>query len=123
MDQLRWGVLSTANIGIRAVIPAIQHSRNGRLVAIASRTMDRARDAAGRLGVGRAHGAYQALLDDREVQAVYIPLPNSMHREWTIRCAEAGKHVLCEKPLGVSAAECEEMIAACRQHGVLLLLM
>jgi predicted dehydrogenase len=120
MDQLQWGVLSTANIGIRAVIPAIRASRNGRVVAIASRTIERARDAAGPLGI-RALGSYQALLDDPEVQAVYIPLPNSMHREWTIRCAEAGKHVLCEKPLAISAAECEEMIAACRQHRVALM--
>jgi predicted dehydrogenase len=121
MEPLRWGVLSVANIGIRAVIPAIQRARNGRVVAVASRTAERARDVAGRLGIGRAHGSYQALLDDPDVHAVYIPLPNSMHREWTIRCAEAGKHVLCEKPLGLSAAECEEMIAACRQHGVRLM--
>jgi predicted dehydrogenase len=113
-------VLSTANIGIRAVIPAIQLSRNGKVVAIASRTLERAREAAAPLGV-RAYGSYQALLDDPDVQAIYIPLPNSMHREWTIRCAEAGKHVLCEKPLATSAAECEDMIDSCRRHGVVLM--
>ncbi|MGQ0572191.1 MAG: Gfo/Idh/MocA family protein [Armatimonadota bacterium] len=121
MEPVRWGVLGTANIGVRAVIPAIRQSRNGRLVAIASRTVAKAEEAATRLGIPRAWGSYDALLDDPEVGAVYIPHPNSMHREWTIRCAEAGKHVLCEKPLGVTAAECREMIAVCRQHGVALM--
>jgi predicted dehydrogenase len=114
-------VLGVAGIAVRAVIPAIQRARNARLVAIASRASGRAEDAAGRLGIPRAHGAYEALLADPEVDAVYIPLPNSLHREWTIRCAEAGKHVLCEKPLALTAAEAEEMAAACRQHGVVLM--
>lgn len=121
MDTIRWGVLGVANIGERAVIPAIQRSRNGRLVAIASRDAPRAQDAARRLGIPRAHGSYEALVVDPEVQAVYIPLPNSLHHRWTIRAAEAGKHVLCEKPLAPSAAECAEMIDACRQHGVTLM--
>ncbi len=121
MDSIHWGVLGVANIAVRAVIPPIQRSSNGRVVAIASRTVTKARDAARRLGIPKAYGSYEALLDDPDVRAVYIPLPNSLHREWTIRCAEAGKHVLCEKPLGVSAAECEEMIAACGQHGVILM--
>ncbi len=120
MDEVRWGVLGVANIAVRAVIPAIQHARRSRLVAIASRTAERAQEAAQRLGI-RAHRSYEALVADPEVDAIYIPLPNSLHRDWTIRCAQAGKHVLCEKPLGVSAAECEEMIAACRQHRVVLL--
>jgi predicted dehydrogenase len=110
-----------ANIAVRAVIPALKRARNGRLVAIASRTTEKARDAAQRLEIPRAHASYEALLADPDVQAVYIPLPNSMHREWTIRCAEAGKHVLCEKPLSLTAAECQEMIAACRRHGVILM--
>ncbi len=121
MDKVRWGVLSVANIGVRAVIPAIQHARRSQLVAIASRTADRAQEAAQRLGIPKAHGSYDALLADPDVDAIYIPLPNSMHREWTIRCAQAGTHVLCEKPLGLNAAECEEMIAACRQHNVTLM--
>ncbi len=121
MDPVRWGVLGVANIAKRAVIPAIQRSHNGRLDAIASRTPSRAEAAARELGISRGHGSYEALLDDPDVQAVYIPLPNSLHREWTVRCAEAGKHVLCEKPLGLSAGECDEMIAACRQHGVVLM--
>jgi predicted dehydrogenase len=114
-------MMGVANIGLRAVIPAIQASSNGRLVAIASRTEARAREAAARLDFPRAHGTYEGLLADPEVDAVYIPLPNSLHREWTIRCAEAGKHVLCEKPLAMTAADCEAMIAACRRHGVVLM--
>ena len=120
-DAIRWGVLGVANIARRAVIPAITRSRNGRLAAIASRGRARAEDAAREFGFGRAHGSYEGLLDDPDVQAVYIPLPNALHREWTIRCAESGKHVLCEKPLALSPAECDEMIAACRQHRVLLM--
>lgn len=118
---IRWGVLGVSSIAVNRVIPAIQRSSNGRVVAIASRTIQRARDAAARLDIPTAHAGYQAVLDDLAIQAVYIPLPNTLHREWTIRAAQAGKHVLCEKPLGVSAAECHEMSAACRQLGVLLM--
>ncbi len=121
MDRLRWGVLGVANIGLRAVIPAIQASSNGRLVAIASRQEARAREAAARIGGIRAHGTYQALLEDPGVDAVYIPLPNALHREWTIRAAAAGKHVLCEKPLATTVADAEAMIAACHRHGVVLM--
>ncbi len=121
MERVRWGVLGVANIAIRAVMPAIQHARGSRLVAIASRTTSRAQEAAQRLNIPRAYGSYETLLGDPDVQAVYIPLPNSMHREWTLRCAQAGKHVLCEKPLSLTAAECEEMVAACRRHGVVLM--
>lgn len=121
MNPVRWGVLGVASIALRAVIPAIQRSTNGRLVAIASRGAARAQDAAARLGIPRAHGSYEALLADPEVDAIYIPLPNALHRGWTIRCAEAGKHVLCEKALAVTSADALEMIAACRKHGVLLM--
>ena len=121
MDAVRWGVLGVAGIAVRAVMPAIQRSQNGRLVAIASRVAAKAEEAARRTGIARAHGSYEALLNDPDVQAVYIPLPNSLHREWTIRCAEAGKHVLCEKPLALSPAQCDEMIAACTQHRVVLM--
>ncbi len=120
-DRLRWGVLSVANIAVRAVIPAMERARRSDLTAIASRSTARAQEAATTLGIPRAHGSYEALLADPEVDAIYIPLPNSMHREWTIRCAQAGKHVLCEKPLGLTAVECDEMIAACRQHRVVLM--
>jgi predicted dehydrogenase len=118
---LRWGVMSTANIGRAAVNPAIQASTNGTLEAVASRDAERTRAFAQAHGIGRHHGSYEALLDDPEVDAVYIPLPNALHREWTIRAAQAGKHVLCEKPLALDAAECLEMEAAARDAGVLLM--
>jgi xylose dehydrogenase (NAD/NADP) len=120
MAVLRWGVLGVANIAVRAVVPAIHDAANGRVVAIASRSTTRAEDAATRLGIARAHGSYEALLADPEVDAVYIPLPNSMHMEWTVRCAAAGKHVLCEKPLALTAADADAMVAACRRRGVVL---
>ena len=133
IDRLRWGVLSTARIGRRAVAPAIARSSNGQLLAIASRDADRAAEMAadlrddlepdGGVGLGalRTCGSYEALLDDPEVEAVYLPLPNAQHAEWTVRAIEAGKHVLCEKPLGMTAAECRAMAAAARSHGVVLM--
>lgn len=120
-ELLRWGVISTANIGVKAVIPAIQASNNGRLVAIASRDLQRAETVALRERGVRAYGSYQALLDDPEVEAVYIPLPNSQHLEWTVKAAEAGKHVLCEKPLALTAEDVEKMYGACDQAGVALM--
>lgn len=119
--RIRWGVISTANIGRAAVNPAIQASSNGALVAVASRDVDRARDFARAHRIPAHHGSYEALLDDPSVDAVYIPLPNGMHREWTIRSARAGKHVLCEKPLAMDASECLEMEAAAQEHGVKLM--
>jgi predicted dehydrogenase len=119
--RVRWGVLSTANIGRWAVNPAIQASRNGELVAVASRDTNRARSFAQEHGIPRWHGGYQALLDDSGIDAVYIPLPNSLHAEWTVRAAAAGKHILCEKPLAVTTAEAEAMGAAAERHGVLLM--
>ncbi len=118
---LRWGVISTANIGRAAVLPAIQHSSNGELVAVASRDEEKARTFADKLGIPRAYGSYEALLAADDIDAVYIPLPNSLHREWTINAAEAGKHILCEKPLALDAAECAEMEAAAQQNGVVLM--
>jgi len=119
--RIRWGVLSTAHIGRVAVNPAIQSSRNGRLVAVASRSAQRAREFAEAAGIPGHFGSYEALLRESGIDAVYIPLPNSEHRAWTIRAAEAGKHVLCEKPLGLTAAECREMGAAARANGVRLM--
>jgi xylose dehydrogenase (NAD/NADP) len=119
--KLRWGVLSTANIGRAAVIPAIQRSRNGEVVAVASRDEQKCDAFAARAGIGRSYGSYEALLAADDIDAVYIPLPNSMHREWTIKAAEAGKHILCEKPLALNAAECVEMENAARRHGVTLM--
>jgi predicted dehydrogenase len=119
--KLRWGVLSTANIGRAAVIPAIQHSANGEVVAVASRDEQKSHDFAAKAGIGRSYGSYEALLASSDIDAVYIPLPNSLHRAWTIKAAEAGKHVLCEKPLALNAAECVAMETAARRHNVILM--
>lgn len=119
--QLRWGVISTANIGRAAVNPAIQASGNGELIAVASREAGRARDFADKWGILRHFGSYQALLDDPEIDAVYNPLPNSLHLEWTVKAAQAGKHILCEKPLALNEVECKEMAAAADANGVKLL--
>ena len=118
--SLGWGVIgATSQVAQKAVLPAIAATRGARLVAVASE-----RAAAGsalRFGAARAYRGYAALLDDPEVEAVYIPLPNSLHREWVERAAAAGKHVLCEKPLAPTAADAEAMVAACAIAGVTLL--
>ena len=119
-DVVRWGVLSTANIN-RKVIPATQAAAHSDVVAIASRDRGRAEAAASHYGIARAYGSYDELLADPDVDVVYNPLPNDLHAPWTIAAAEAGKHVLCEKPLAMNAAEAERMIAACEEAGVLLM--
>jgi xylose dehydrogenase (NAD/NADP) len=119
--RLRWGVMSTANIGQIALIPAIQQSALGRVEILASRDIEKARKVASSFGIGRVAGSYEALLEDQYVDAVYIPLPNSMHVEWTVRAAAAGKSVLCEKPLATSADGVREQIEACKKHGVSLM--
>jgi len=116
---LGWGLLGTARIN-RRVIPALRVSAGNRLVAVASRDAARAAAYATEWGIGRAHGSYEALLADPEIDAVYIPLPNHLHAEWTIRAARAGKHVLCEKPLALTVAEVDAMGAAARESGVVL---
>ncbi|MGH2444744.1 MAG: Gfo/Idh/MocA family protein [Candidatus Limnocylindria bacterium] len=121
MAALRWGILSTAKIGRTKVIPAIAVAPSCEVVAIASREPGAARDAADALGIPTAHGSYEALLADPEVEAIYIPLPNHLHAEWTIAAAVAGKHVLCEKPLALTAADAERMIEACETAGVRLM--
>ena len=120
-DVVRWGVLSTARIGVDKVIPATRKAARCEVVAIASRELARAQAAASALGIERAYGSYEALLADPDVDAVYNPLPNDLHAPWTIAAAGAGKHVLCEKPLGMDAVEAERMIAACEEAGVLLM--
>jgi predicted dehydrogenase len=120
MTKVRWGVLSTADIGMAKVTPAIQQADNCEVVAIASRSLEQAEAAAGQLGITGFYGSYEALLEADDVDAVYIPLPNNLHREWTIKAAAAGKHVLCEKPIALSAGEAEEMAAACDEAGVKL---
>jgi xylose dehydrogenase (NAD/NADP) len=118
---VNWGILSTADIGIRRVIPAIGQSESGRVLAIASRSLGKARDAAERLGISKAYGSYEDLLNTSEIGAVYIPLPNNLHHRFTILAAEKGKHVLCEKPIALDSHETEEMIRACERNGVLLM--
>ena len=103
-ETLCWGILGTARIN-RKVIPAIRSTRGTNLLAIASRTADRAEDFAGDYGIPEVYGSYEALLDDPKIDCVYIPLPNSLHAEWTMKALEAGKHVLCEKPFTVDADE------------------
>ncbi len=112
---LRWGILSTANIGRKVVTPAIQGSRSSVVVAVASRDGAQARHYAEDLGIPRHYGSYEALLEDPEVDAIYNPLPNSLHLPWTLKALAAGKHVLCEKPLGLSADECREMVRAAEE--------
>lgn len=118
--HLRWGIVGCAGIAINAVMPAIDQSTTGSLAAVASRNLEKSREVASRFNVPKAYGSYEELLEDNEVDAVYIPLPNHLHKEWAIRAAEAGKHVLCEKPLALTAAEAEEMAAAADKAGVLL---
>lgn len=110
MEPVRWGVLGVADIAVKRVIPAIQRSGSSQIIAIASRTADKASEAARTLGIPRSYGSYEALLDDPEVEAVYNPLPNHLHVPWTVRAAEAGKHVLCEKPIACSAREARELL-------------
>jgi predicted dehydrogenase len=119
--RLRWGILSTANIARKKVVPGMQRATRCEVVAVGSRDIEAGRTFANALGIPRAHGSYEALLADSEVDAVYIPLPNHLHLEWTIAAARAGKHVLCEKPLALTAADAERMIAATDAAGVRLM--
>ena len=112
MSKVIWGILSTANIGIKRVIPAILSGQRGVIAAIASRDAKRARDVAARFGISRSYGSYQALLDDPQIEAIYNPLPNHLHVEWTVKALEAGKHVLCEKPIALDAVEAQAIVAA-----------
>ena len=116
--KLRFGVLSTANIGLKKVLPAMRRGKLTEVTAIASRELTRARQAAQSLGIARAYGSYEELLADPEIDAIYNPLPNQLHLPWTAKAAEAGKHVLCEKPIGLSAGEVKELIAIRNHTGV-----
>lgn len=120
-EQVRWGILSTAAIGTEKVIPAIQEGSNCEVVAIASRDHAKGTRVADRLGIPGAYGSYEELLADPEVDAIYNPLPNHLHHEWTIAAAKAGKHVLCEKPLALTALEAQDMVEACESAGVKLM--
>jgi predicted dehydrogenase len=117
-NKLRWGVLSTANIGLKKVLPAMQRGQFTSIDAIASRDLARAQQAAAALGIPTAYGSYEELLADPNIDAVYIPLPNHLHVPWIIQAAEAGKHVLCEKPLSLTVAEAETLLAVRARIGV-----
>ncbi|HEX4772398.1 MAG TPA: Gfo/Idh/MocA family oxidoreductase [Bryobacteraceae bacterium] len=117
-QKIRWGVLSTANIGVKKVIPAMQQGEFCEITAIASRDGARAREVAGTLGIPNAYGTYEELLADPAVDAIYNPLPNHLHVPWSIRAAEAGKHVLCEKPIALSVEETKTLIAVRDRTGV-----
>ncbi len=118
--RLRWGVLGVARIATAKVIRAMQQSEFGEIAAIASRDPAKARAAADEFGIPRAYGSYEELLADRSIDAIYNPLPNHLHVPWSIRAAEAGKHVLCEKPIGLNAAEARELIAARDRAGTIV---
>ena len=116
MNAVRWGILGVAKIATEKVIPAMQRARGVEVAALASRSAEKAQQAAARLGLPKAYGSYEALLADRDIDAVYIPLPNHLHVPWSIECLKAGKHVLCEKPIGLNVAEAERLVAAGREH-------
>jgi len=120
LEAVRWGILSTARVN-RHVIPPAKTSPKIDLIAVASRTLERAATYAADWDIPRAYGSYEALLDDRDVEAVYISLPNSMHCEWSIRAAEAGKHVLCEKPVGSRSDEVRRAFDAADSAGTFLM--
>ncbi len=121
MERLKWGILSTAKIARKHVIPGMQLGEYCEPYAIASRDLARAQAVANACSIPKAYGSYEELLADPDVQAIYNPLPNHLHVPWSLRAAEAGKHILCEKPLGLNAVEAEELVRVCREKGVVLM--
>ena len=122
MSKVRWGVLSTAAIATEKVIPAMQRAELCEVTAIASRDLGKARAAADKLGIAAAYGSYEELLSDPDVDAIYNPLPNHLHVLWSIRALEAGKHVLCEKPIGLTSGEGQQLVDAGKLHPELKLM-
>jgi len=118
IDKVRWGVLGVANIATKKVIPAMQAGEWSTILGIASRDLSKAEAAASQLGIQKSYGSYQDLLDDDDIEAVYIPLPNHLHVEWSIKAAQAGKHVLCEKPISLSVAEALALLDVRERTGV-----
>jgi predicted dehydrogenase len=118
MRKVRWGVLGVAHIAVKKVIPAMQLGEFCEIAAIASRDLRKAQDAAASLGIPKAYGSYEEMLADPEIEAVYNPLPNHLHVPWSIRCAEMGMHVLCEKPLALDAAEARALLEVQARTGV-----
>ena len=119
-QKLRWGVLSTAAIGVKKVIPAMQRGEYSTVAAIASRDLARARDVASALGIPDAYGSYEELLADPNIDVIYNPLPNQLHIPWTLKAAEAGKHVLCEKPLSMTVGEAKSLLAVRDRTGIII---
>jgi predicted dehydrogenase len=120
MEPVKWGVISTAKIGVEKVIPAMQKSRYCKIDAIASRDLALGKKWADKLGIPKVYGSYEELLADRDIEAVYNPLPNHLHVPWSIKAAEGGKHVLCEKPLGVDTADAQRLVAVRDKTGKLI---
>src|SRR6266705_893144 len=110
IDKVRWGILSTANIAVKKVVPAMQRGDWSEVKAIASRDLSKAQEVAKRLGIPKAYGSYEELLADRQIEAIYNPLPNHLHVPWTARAAGAGKHLLCEKPIALNRDEANTLI-------------
>lgn len=119
MGTVRWGILSTANIN-RKVIPAINASKRGKLIAVASRDRDKSENYASTWNIPISYGSYEALIESKKVDAIYISLPNHLHAEWSIRAMRAGKHVLCEKPITISMQELDHMIMVSKETGCIL---
>ncbi|HVH70134.1 MAG TPA: Gfo/Idh/MocA family oxidoreductase, partial [Candidatus Dormibacteraeota bacterium] len=117
-QRVKWGVLGVAAIGVKKVIPAMQKGKWSEIAAIASRELPKAEKAAAQLGISKAYGSYQELLADPEIEAVYNPLPNHLHVPWSMKAAEAGKHVLCEKPISLTVREAKELLRARDRCGV-----
>ena len=116
MRKIRWGIVSTANIGVAKVVPAMMRGTHSEVIAIASRDLAKAQAAASKLGIAKAYGSYEALLADPDVEAIYNPLPNHLHVPVSIQALQAGKHVLCEKPIALSAAEAQQLVDAGQRY-------
>src|SRR3982074_2931998 len=116
--KIKWGVLGVANIAVKKVIPAMQLGEWSEVTAIASRDLTKARRTAQQLGIPKAYGSYDELLKDKDVEAIYIPLPNHLHVPWSIKAAEAGKHVLCEKPISLTVDEAVSLLRVRNRTGV-----
>ncbi|MCK4853849.1 MAG: Gfo/Idh/MocA family oxidoreductase [Bacteroidales bacterium] len=115
-SKVRWGILSTAKIGREKVIPAMQKSNLVDILGISSRDSENAKEIAASLGIAQAYGSYEELINDPEIEAIYNPLPNHMHLEWSLKAIDAGKHVLCEKPIGMNSKEAETLIVAAKKN-------
>ena len=116
--KLNWGVLGAAKIAREKVIPAMMNSSEYQVYGIASRSLEKAKEAAGKLGIPKTYGSYEEMIADPKIDIIYNPLPNHLHVEYTLKCTEAGKHVLCEKPIALKSSDVEQLIAARNKHQV-----